>query len=200
MPNWCENILVIGHPDQKMQKRLVGAYKRGKLGQEFLPMPDEYLKDGRSCEWRFTNWGTKCDFGQGTHGRQPVQRGGRVELRFDTAGSPPLELYLELRRLGFEIEASYYEPGAAFCGRVLNDDHRCFGIDCWNPACVRRFIDPDLVERFAMDDGSLHDEEGEPCDHGDESWMETSSLEESVASRRSFLAMANAMWAAITGK
>ena len=199
MPNWCENIVVIGHPDQKMQERLVGAYERGKLGQEFLPMPEEYHKDARWYDWRNANWGTKWDFGQGEHGCPPVHRDGRVELRFDTAWLPPFQFYLELRRLGFDIDVSYYEPGVGGCGRIVNDDHRCFGIDCWNPDCVRRFVDPDLVERFAIDEGSRHDEEDGPCAHGDEQWFDTSSLEETVMGYRDLRAKHDAMLKVIAG-
>ncbi len=200
MPNWVDNILVIGHPDKEMQKRLLGAYRRGKLGQEFVPMPDEYLKDDRWHDWRNVNWGTKWDMGEGQYGRPPGQRGDKLELRFDTAWSPPFALYLELHRLGFDIDASYYEANVAGCGRILNNDHRGFGIDCWNPVCVRRFIDPDLVERFAIDDSGHYDEEDDPCDHGDEPWLETDTLDQLVAGYRDLHAAFDQHLSKIAGK
>lgn len=183
MPNWCENVLVVKHNDEKMARRFVRAYKRGKLGQEFLPMPRECGEGDKWHDWRIANWGTKWDFGQGDDGWAPVRRNDKIEVRFNTAWSPPLGLYLELRRLGFDVDASFYEPGAGVCGRVIGDEIRSFGIDCWNPACVRRFIDRDIVKSFSIDDGSMLDEE-DTCGHGDEPWREVHKLQETVAKHR----------------
>jgi hypothetical protein len=182
MPNWCENVLVVGHADPNMVERFLKGYESGDLGQEFVPMPAEYLEDQRWYDWRVDQWGTKWKFGQGDYGRAPVQREGKVEVRFDTAWSPPHGLYLELRRLGFDIDASCYEPGVAFCGRVLGDECTSYGIDCWNPECVRRFIDRDLVDLFSIDDGCLYDEES--CEHDETPWFDVHSLEHVVASCR----------------
>lgn len=191
MPNWCENVLVVGHADQKMLRRFVRGYKSGNLGQEFVPMPPEFEEGEKWYDWRIMNWGTKWDFGQGDYGRPPVRRDSKVEVRFDTAWSPPLGFYFELRRLGFEIDASFYEPGVGVCGRVIGDEVRSFGIDCWDPACIRRFVDRDLVEGFSIDDGSMLDEE-DTCEHGDEPWCELSNLEETVAKHRD-------VWAKVQG-
>lgn len=46
MPNWCNNTLEINHPDIKMRRRFVKGWNRGRLLDEFIPIPHE-LKD--SC-------------------------------------------------------------------------------------------------------------------------------------------------------
>jgi len=49
MPNWCNNTLEISHPDIKMMRRVVKGYNRGRLLNEFIPVPPE-LSDG-SMSW-----------------------------------------------------------------------------------------------------------------------------------------------------
>ena len=44
MPNWCNNTLEISHPDKKMMRRFVKAWNRGRVLDEFIPVPHE-LKD-----------------------------------------------------------------------------------------------------------------------------------------------------------
>jgi len=185
MPNWCSNILVVGHGDQKLLRRFLRGYRKGKLAQEFLPMPPEYKKDSRWHDWRVLNWGVKWDFGQGENGAPPVQRDGEVEVRFSTDWTPPIEFYLEMRLLGFDINAAFYEPGVGFCGRVRNDEFEDFGIRCWKPDCVRRFIASDLVELFGIHDDSTQDPGDEGvCDHGNEPWRDAGTLQMTVESNR----------------
>jgi hypothetical protein len=64
-------------------------------------------------DWNVQNWGTKWDVELDN-----VQRVDENTLtaRFDSAWAPPIEAYQALEKLGFEIEAKYYEPGMAFCG------------------------------------------------------------------------------------
>ena len=45
MPNWCNNSLEINHADIKMMRRFVKGWNRGRVLDEFIPIPHE-LKDG----------------------------------------------------------------------------------------------------------------------------------------------------------
>jgi len=45
MPNWCSNTLTISHPDREMMKRVIEAYNKNRLLDEFIPIPLE-LKEG----------------------------------------------------------------------------------------------------------------------------------------------------------
>lgn len=49
MPNWCNNTLEITHPDIKMMRRFVKGWNRGRVLNEFIPVPPE-LSDG-SMSW-----------------------------------------------------------------------------------------------------------------------------------------------------
>jgi len=39
-----------------------------------------------------------------------------VSCSFDSAWAPPVGLYEKLFELGYDIKATYWEPGMAFCG------------------------------------------------------------------------------------
>ena len=37
-------------------------------------------------------------------------------MSFDSAWAPPINAYIALEQLGFQVRAYYYEPGMQFCG------------------------------------------------------------------------------------
>lgn len=128
MPNWCLNNLTISHEDKSMVDRFVKAYNAGKTCQEFAPQPekfdegDEFGTNGW-YGWRVNNWGTKWDIGydegtemEGRHGQKVEDWGNEVSCTFDSAWSPPVGLYDKLVDLGYNVRATYFEPGCAFCG------------------------------------------------------------------------------------
>ena len=45
MHNWCNNTLIISHPNRAMMKRVIKAYNQNRLLDEFIPIPLE-LKEG----------------------------------------------------------------------------------------------------------------------------------------------------------
>jgi hypothetical protein len=119
MPNWCLNKLTVEHTDAAMVDRFEKAYNLGKACEEFLPLPEG--EDWYS--WQIDNWGTKWDIGAdiGTdkeerHGLKATRVGNEVNCSFDSAWSPPVGLYDKLVELGYNVKASYWEPGIAFCG------------------------------------------------------------------------------------
>lgn len=100
-----------------MVDRFEAAYNRGETCNEFIPKP----KDIGDCwfDWCVNNWGTKWDIGcenTRTHGLKPTRVGNQVTVTFDSAWAPPIGLYEELDRLGFMVDATYFEPGMAYCG------------------------------------------------------------------------------------
>lgn len=132
MPNWCLNKLTVSHNDPAMFDRFVKAYNAGKACSEFLPIPEGYLEDGRWYDWCVANWQTKWDVGadEGTekeerYGLKATVVGNEANCSFDSAWSPPVGLYNELVRLGYDVHASYFEPGMSFCGIFHNgyDDY-----------------------------------------------------------------------------
>lgn len=104
-----------------MVDRFEKAYNAGKTCNEFLPMPTD-IGDGW-YDWCINNWGTKWDIGAdiGTekeewYGLKATVVGNQVSCSFDCAWAPPIGLYEKLVELGYNVKASYFEPGMAFCG------------------------------------------------------------------------------------
>lgn len=127
MPNWCLNKLTVSHTDKTAMDRFVSAYNKGTLCNEFLPMPED-IGDGW-YDWCVSNWGTKWDVGA-DEGTEKEERYGlkatvvhwndkntiEASCSFDSAWAPPVGLYDELVDLGYDVHASYFEPGMGFCG------------------------------------------------------------------------------------
>ena len=131
MPNWCHNKLTVTHEYENMVHRFVSAYMDNKLCSEFLPPIGEDTN-----EWRLANWGQKWDIGPGKdeeYGLYPTvvnQQGSfsigafdcEASVTFSSAWSPPVGLYERLVVLGFDVQASYFEPGMGFAGIWNNDE------------------------------------------------------------------------------
>ena len=123
MPNWCSNQATI-HGTKEQILELAGAYERGAVIQNYLPVPEDVEDKRLYC---VNNWGTKWDFGKTQYTPdeecdwQVDEEGyGLVHLRFETAWSPPLGWYEALNKLDMTVEAYYFEPGMAFCGQWSN--------------------------------------------------------------------------------
>lgn len=121
MPNWCMNSLTVSHSDKAMVQKFADAYNTGAVCQQFIPMPEG--EDWYS--WNVSNWGTKWDFGLDKNFDDPVevkQNGDKYEVTVspNTAWSPPLDFYNHLVGLGYNVLASYFEPGMGFCGIYSN--------------------------------------------------------------------------------
>ena len=148
MPNWCNNILTLRHADHAMIDRAVKAFEKGNLLNEFIPMPDE-LQNGN--EWCYANWGCKWDVGGSDATVSGDGNPNQVEMAFDSPWCPPTDGYGNLEKLGFEIDAFYYEGGMGFCGRFKDgedDSHELAGNSAW----VRRNIPCEIDEAFSISD------------------------------------------------
>lgn len=152
MPNWCSNVVRLRHKDPAMIARAAKGFKDGALLQTFIPCPQDLvdttagrfgdsdkqaaleLKESANLkkhgfanwyDWCVANWGTKWDVG-GSDGSISESTDNELRLGFDSAWSPPLEAFDRMiSEQGFDIDAYYYEPGAAYCGHWLN------GRDYW---------------------------------------------------------------------
>ena len=154
MPNWCLNNATITHDDPAKLTELVDAYKRGELMEHYLPSPkdDMGVLDEEWYDWRVTNWGTKWDVG-GEHAfcERMVTADNTVVLSFDSAWSPPIAFYSFMKiEHGFDIRASYFEPGMCFCGDWID------GMDNYYEGDWRDFPDH-LIQEYNMEE--FHEEE-----------------------------------------
>jgi hypothetical protein len=143
MPNWCNNSVEIkaSEEDLKAIKEQVSKsyihkgftmkfdiesqqWKRewqeedtGELVfsfQNIVPMPDEKNKDEDWYQWRLDNWDTKWDSCEAVL----KERMDSLVYSFDTAWSPPMNIYLELSKQypGATLIVKYDEPGMGFYG------------------------------------------------------------------------------------
>lgn len=157
MPNYCSNVVTFRHENPEMIRRVVDGYASEGLFAEFHPIPDPLINtmagsygadDPRQAEleqrerdnlaqfgyknwydWAVANWGTKWDVTQEHNGDAAVSDDQlEVQISFDSAWSPPVAFYEKMEELGFEVDAYYYEPGMAFCGRYNNGLDDCYEI------------------------------------------------------------------------
>lgn len=124
MPNWCMNNLTVSHKDFAMVKRFADAWNSGGVCQHYIPMPE-----GEDWyQWNISKWGTKWDFGKDEYEDPAVvkvvdmESGSFYEVSVspNTAWSPPVDFYNHLMELGYNVHASYFEPGMGFCGIYHN--------------------------------------------------------------------------------
>lgn len=133
MPNWCSNSITISSSKENIDK--FEAFLNEKNGKEwfdfFLPCPKE-LTDvdspnktdnvneliekyghGDWYSWSVENWGTKWNAdAQDWH-----RDGDSVSFWFDSAWSPPTNLYAKITNEDYDVEAYYLEEGMQFVGK-----------------------------------------------------------------------------------
>ena len=177
MPNWCDNNVFLSHEDASMIKRAKDAFDNRSFLNEFKPCPQElhdtvagFCGEGTYAQellnfkqelnlkwfgsknwydWAVSNWGTKWDVGGDYGGCATLQSDNELWLNFNSAWSPPLEFYLTLTDLGFNVRAYYYEGGCAFCGIWENDRDEQYGID-GNAKWVIENIPAELDNEFRI--------------------------------------------------
>jgi len=120
MPNWCMNNLTVSHDDPAKVREFADAYNAGETCNHYLPVPKEYLEDdGPNPRWYnycCNTWGTKWDFGKEEYEDPAIVEGNEVKVSFNSAWSPPIQFYEKLVELDYNVRATYFEPGMAFCG------------------------------------------------------------------------------------
>jgi hypothetical protein len=171
MPNWCDNSIEIRHADPAMLDRVMKA-KDGFL-MEFFPTPQPLIDTARGYfgpdkekeqqeqmeknikeygysdwyNWNVANWGTKWDVNFDTINRVDDHC---VSGTFQSAWAPPLQAYDKLMELGFSIDATYDEPGMAFCGRWVNGDDQYIDYGGMSIQQMEENIDPDVDAQFGI--------------------------------------------------
>lgn len=153
MPNWCNNVVELSHEDTEMIQRAKRAFTEGKLLNEFIPVPEDlHIVAGRvgddsdpkqieleAAEKRniekygyktwydfcVAEWGTKWDVG-GDDGCVTEDSPNKLTMSFDSAWSPPVDAYVKLEELGFQVRAYYYEPGMCFAGIYEDGSDDCY--------------------------------------------------------------------------
>ena len=96
-------------------------------------------------------WGTKWDMNNQYEDEPYTIEGNKVTMVFDTAWSPPMEIYYALEEMGFEVEATYVEQGVGYIGYYSNGEDHCEEMNQFYPAPTD---DPEM-EDSAMDEITL---------------------------------------------
>jgi hypothetical protein len=119
MPNWCSNTITVSHEDGKQMAKFEKAMGEGNLFQTFVPLSSGEWDYGTACE----EWGTKWDVNGGEFNLDEIAGDYNTGFGFfDTAWGPPIAFYEAMKELGFQITATYHEPGMAFVGQWTNED------------------------------------------------------------------------------
>jgi hypothetical protein len=92
------NILDLWHSETSVIDELEEKLKNAAPDDGLLTILDPEWEYRNSFEWDY------------------VRNENTISFTFDTAWSPPIELYDTLLPKGFQINASYYEPGIGFAG------------------------------------------------------------------------------------
>lgn len=115
MPNWCGNWVSIRHADPEKIKQMQAAVSEGNLFETFAPLGEwDYAK-------AVETWGTKWD-AHDADVQNITQDGQAIDLYFDTAWGPPTGFYDKLTEQGFDVDATYHEPGMCFAGHYTSEN------------------------------------------------------------------------------
>lgn len=169
MPNWCLNQVEITATTDEAKKKLAEVSEKiSELGlfYQFRPLPkileettaptpkdlDPAVRDQMIAEtgfdnwyeWQIAHWGTKwdidpyvCDFD-----------GDTLSLCFDSAWDAPTEFYRYLVEQGFEVSASYFEPGMGFAGTWYNGSDNYIEDIAASANKEPEELDPDIREIY----------------------------------------------------
>lgn len=129
MPNWCMNAIAVSHKDRAQMQRFIDVLNnREGLFNSFVPQPE--MEGDGWYEWRLGHWGTKWDVA--TEASEYIEIDGDavdgITFTIETAWGPPINFYAAMKRQGFVIDATYYEPAMCFVGSWRDGADDCFNI------------------------------------------------------------------------
>lgn len=125
MANWCKNEieLIKKHSNEEEYNKILKAICDKEFLEFFVPEPKDLKnsldKDDMEdlCSWTEENWGTNQDIISFELVENYFLRNViHIELKFETAWTPPLKVYEEMTRKGWYVNASYVEFGNSLCG------------------------------------------------------------------------------------
>ncbi len=205
MPNWCNNRVTIYHEDRSKVEALVVAIKEGNFCNHVIPVPEDLqivagrvgddtdpaqidleakeksnlAKYGAANWYDFcvNNWGTKWDINPYDPNFVAIDEHGVVEFGFDSAWAPPTGVYDKMVEQGFEVEATYYEPGMGFVGRYDNGCDDCIDYSGTNSRTVRDVIGDELDEEYGISESMAEFEDDDELTEWYEDGVEKKGLE-----------------------
>jgi hypothetical protein len=187
MPNWCNNVVEIGHEDPAKLKALVEAYNEGKFCSYAIPVPaslsivagrvgeegspeqneleaqekSNLEKHGYANWYDFcvNEWGTKWDVGGDGDRIELEEDQDNTTLDFDSAWAPPLGVYQALMEQGFSVRAYFYESGMCFAGIFDENGEDFYELNDMRSDEVADTLPKDLDDVFCISEGIANWEE-----------------------------------------
>ena len=150
---------------EALSETIEGSYSDPKDQAELAAKREHNRKTYGYASWydfAIGEWGCKWDISNGDNNYKikKVADGYTVTLYFDTAWSPPINFYDKLIELEFTVDAMYYEPGVAFCGRYYDGSDETFEFSSLNSEDVKNQIPEELDSAFGISE-QLADYEAE---------------------------------------
>jgi len=133
MPNWCQNIAIFSHNEEKMMEKLKQGISKNNLLNEFIPREDD-KEDW--YEWSLKNWGTKWE----VNIERIKEDENGIEISFESAWTPPINFYKTMVEMGFEVKAAYLEIDMLLVGEFINGEHKNFELKLENYENLPEFI------------------------------------------------------------
>ena len=155
MPNWCSNdATFVGNKEQI--DLIQAGIEEQKLFEKILPFPDGEW----NYEWCVMYWGTKWE---ATIVDWERISDTEIHVSFDTAWAPPLALYEFMYECGYNIFATYYEPGMCYTGFWIDGEDDCYEYShCETADEIAEYIPFELDEAYNIsEDRRAWDEENE---------------------------------------
>jgi len=172
MPYWCSNTVRLTHEDPAMIIRARDALTNGTFFSEFVPVPkqlvetvassqtDEALTKANIEKFGYASWYDFCVNEWGTKWDTEChsvdiyeEHPDTLEAVFDTAWAPPVPFYEKLERMGFQVEAKYYEPGMGFTGMYSEGCDDYYELSGMSAEDVEQKIPEELDAEFGISDG-----------------------------------------------
>ena len=95
-----------------------------------------------------TKWGTAVDVKEG--GVMTLNDDGYIDLSFETISKPPINFYLYLHNIGWEIYSFYFAPKTKVIGSFsYYDTHRSFTIP-QQKEDIQKHIPKDITHAFGI--------------------------------------------------
>jgi hypothetical protein len=160
MPNWCSNTLTLSHEDPAEITRAADAFRRGKLLNEFVPLPA--VEKDNWYDWHVNNWGTKWDVGGDNYNVDISKDGSSMTVSFESAWAPPVAWYENVQEQGFGVTAYYYESGMCFAGKYDESGDDSYEFSNMSSDDVRDMLPEDLDDMFGISETMAEYEDEEP--------------------------------------
>jgi hypothetical protein len=156
MPNWCYNSVTLSHEDKTKIDALEAELQKENAEpfNHLCPRPAE--EEENWYGWNVNNWGTKWDVSPHDWERETDNI---IYINFDSAWSPPINLYEFLESEGWTVSAKYHEPGMGFVGAYQDGYDDYYELD-WTDRESLENLPEDLAD-FAnvWDDLERYEEE-----------------------------------------